>query len=228
MTTDLLALLQFTDGLFPAGGFAHSFGLETYTQSGVVRDGAGLRAFLEAHLEGTAGPADAVAVASAVRHSARPDVGACLALDQRLEAMKWVPELALASRQMGRQTAKVAAVLGEDPFLTALADAVEDGRTPGHHAMLFGAVVGRAGVDATSAAAAFLYAASALIVNAGLRLLPVGQVEGQRLLSALRPCIARLAAAAALRDVDDMWSFSPGLEIASVEHAGLDMRLFRS
>ena len=28
--SELLTLLQFGDGLFPAGGFAHSFGLETY------------------------------------------------------------------------------------------------------------------------------------------------------------------------------------------------------
>jgi urease accessory protein len=67
MTTDpaLLALLQFADGLFPAGGFAHSFGLETYAQEGRVRDRAGLEAFIAAHLEGSAGPCDAVAVALA-------------------------------------------------------------------------------------------------------------------------------------------------------------------
>src|SRR3989442_14131696 len=43
MTTDpaFLALLQLTDGLFPAGGFAHSFGLETYVQEGRVDDAAG-------------------------------------------------------------------------------------------------------------------------------------------------------------------------------------------
>ena len=60
-------MLQFADGLFPAGGFAHSLGLETYAQDGLVRDRAGLEAFVVAHLEGSAGPADAVAVAVAVR-----------------------------------------------------------------------------------------------------------------------------------------------------------------
>ena len=33
-----LTLLQFADGLFPAGGFAHSLGLETYVQD-AERDG---------------------------------------------------------------------------------------------------------------------------------------------------------------------------------------------
>ena len=52
MTEAWLALLQFADGLFPAGGFAHSFGLETYAQDGAVSDRAGLEAFVTAHLEG--------------------------------------------------------------------------------------------------------------------------------------------------------------------------------
>src|SRR2546422_7831045 len=54
-----LALLQLADGLFPAGGFAHSFGLETYVQEGRVGDAAGLEAFVVAPLEGGAGPCDA-------------------------------------------------------------------------------------------------------------------------------------------------------------------------
>ena len=42
MTTEvLLALLQLGDGLFPAGGFAHSFALETYAQEGRVREAEG-------------------------------------------------------------------------------------------------------------------------------------------------------------------------------------------
>src|SRR2546425_5958408 len=63
MTTDpaFLALLQLADGLFPAGGFAHSFGLETYVQEGRVDDAAGLEAFVVAPLEGSAGACDAVA-----------------------------------------------------------------------------------------------------------------------------------------------------------------------
>ena len=55
MTEAWLAALQFADGLFPAGGFAHSFGLETYAQDGLVRDRAGLEAFVVGHLEGSAG-----------------------------------------------------------------------------------------------------------------------------------------------------------------------------
>lgn len=229
MTTEtLLSLLQLTDGLFPAGGFAHSFGLETYAQDGRVRDRDGLAAFIVAHLEGAAGPADAVAVAAAVRAATAGDQAAWLELDARLEAMKTVPEFRAASRQMGRQTARVAAAVARDPFVVSLAQAIEDGLTPGHHAAVFGAALGRGGADAEAAAAAFLYSTAALLVGAGLRLISLGQVDGQKVLAAVLPRVARLAATAAVTPVDDMWSFTPALELAGLRHAGLEMRLFRS
>jgi len=230
MTTDpaLLTLLQFADGLFPAGGFAHSFGLETYVQEGRVRDRSGLEAFVAAHLEGSAGPCDAVAVALATRMAAVADVAGIVSLDERLDAMKCVPEFRAASRQMGRQTLRAAAALGDDPVLGELLHAVDDGLAPGHHAVAFGWALGRAGADPERAAAAYLYSTAALLVGAGLRLIALGQIDGQRALAAMRPRIERLAAATTAKTIDDMWSFNPGLELAGLRHAALDMRLFRS
>jgi urease accessory protein len=224
----LLTLLQFADGLFPAGGFAHSFGLETYVQDGRVRDREGLEAFIAAHLEGSAGPADASAAAIASRLARDCDVEGWVALDARLDAMKSAPELRAASRQMGRQTLRVAAGLGDDAFLARLARAVEDGQAAGHHATVFGAALGRGGVEPERIAAAYLYSTAALLVGAGLRLISLGQLEGQRVLAAMRPRVARLAAAAASAPADDLWSFNPALEIASIRHATLEARLFRS
>lgn len=224
----LLALLQLADGLFPTGGFAHSVGLETYAHAGVVCDAAGLEAFLAAQLEGSAGPTDAVAVACAVRFAAAHDLQGCLDLDDRLDAMRWVPEFRAASVQMGRQTLRAAAVMGEAPLLGAFARAVAEDRAAGHHPTVFGAVLGCWGVGPEVAAAAYLHASSALVVNAALRLFPIGQVEGQRVLAAARPRLARLAARAAAAGLDDLWGFAPGFELAGVRHADLDARLFRS
>lgn len=229
MTGDpLLTLLQFADGLFPAGGFAHSFGLETYVQDGRVRARQDLETFVAAHLEGSAGPSDGAAVAIAVRLARRDDAAGWLALDARLDAMKTVPEFRTASRQMGRQTLRIAVGIGDDPFLAALARAVDDGPVVAHHATVFGAAVGRGGADPAPAAAAYLYASASLLVGAGLRLIALGQLDGQRVLAAMRERIERLASAAATATVDDLWSFNPALELAGIRHAALDMRLFRS
>jgi urease accessory protein len=228
MTEAWLAVLQFADGLFPAGGFAHSFGLETYAQDGRVRDAAGLEAFIAAHLEGSSGPTDAVAAACAARLARAGDVAGWVALDEQLEAMKAVPETRAASRQMGRQTLRVAAALGGDAFVATIAQLVDDGLAPGHHAAVFGAALGSAGAEPEPVAAAYLHSTAALLVGAGLRLIALGQVEGQRVLAAMRPRIARLATAAALAGPADMWSFNPALELAGLRHAELESRLFRS
>ena len=227
MTERLLAVLQFADGLFPSGGFAHSFGLETYTQTGAVRDAAGVAEFVRAQLEGSTGPADAVAAACVARRARSGDLAGCVEMDRRLDAMKWVPEFRAASLQMGRQTARVAASAG-DAFMAKVARAIDDGGMPGHHAVVFGAALGCHDAEPDTVAAAYLHSTATLLVNAALRLVAFGQVEGQRLLASLRPLIARLAHEAAAADPDEMWSFTPALEIAGVRHAGLDARMFRS
>jgi urease accessory protein len=229
MNTDALAgLLQFADGLFPAGGHAHSFGLETYVQEGTVRNGSDVGAFLRSYLEGAAGPSDAVAVALALDRAGVADVAGLLALDERLDAMRPAAELREASRQMGRQTLRVAAALNESDVLRQFQDAAESGRTPAHHPVVFGAVGGVLGWAKEAAALAYLHAATVVVVGSALRLLPVGQLEGQRLLASARPLITRLARAAADATDDHLWGFTPGIDAASMRHAQLEARLFRS
>ena len=61
-----------------------------------------------------------------------------------------------------------------------------------------------------------------------MRLLSLGQLTGQRILWALAPSIARLAEEVQGKDLADIWSFAPEMEIAAMRHARLDARLFRS
>jgi urease accessory protein len=233
----LAVLLQFTDGLFPAGGYAHSFGLETYVQEGAVRDHDGVLRFLQAYLDGSAGPSDAVAVVLAWERARADDLRGLLDLDARLDAMRPAAELREASRQMGRQTLRVAASLMEDapaptpspvPRQRRFHAEAEAGRTPGHHPVVFGAVGGTAGWDKEASALAYLHAAATVVVGAALRLLPLGQLEGQGILASVRPLIVRLAQSAAGAGPDDLWGFTPGLDAASMRHARLEARLFRS
>ncbi len=191
-----LSLLQFSDGLFPAGGYAHSYGLETYVQEGVIRDFEGVEKFIRSYLEGSAGSCDAVAVVAALNFAQEENLAACLELDETLEVMKPVAEFREASGQMGRQTLRVAVAITNHSLLSALMKHVEAYRTPGHHAVVFGMVGGVLGWPKLEAATAFLYATTSLLVGASLRLLSIGQVAGQSLLHRLGPLIADLAAAA--------------------------------
>ncbi len=230
MPTDLrlLSLLHFADSAFPTGGYAHSFGLEGYCQASLVTDGEGLERFLLAQLEGAAGPCDATAAAAAAKSAARGDLEGCHRLDETVEAMKVVREFREGSRQMGRQTVRVAAVLTGDARLARYLEEINAGRAPGHHAVGFGMTAAVLGWEAEEVATAFLYSTTALLVGAALRLLPMGQLEGQRVLWGLHPVIQRVATEAAARDPSDLWSFTPGIDIQGILHERLEARLFRS
>jgi urease accessory protein len=224
-----LSLLQFTDGLFPAGAYAHSFGLEYYVQSGGVSDAAGVEEFLRAYLEGSAAPTDAVAMLCAARAGKAADLAACIALDETLDAMKAVSELRDASRQMGRQMLRVVNHLhGQHRVLADFGEAVGNEVTPGHHPVVFGIIGGVLAWPPEEMAGAYLYSTSAALVGAALRLMPLGQLAGQRILWNIRPLIAKLAAEVQGKTQADMWTFAPALEIAGMRHASLDARLFRS
>jgi len=223
-----LSLLQFSDGLFPAGAYAHSFGLEACVQAGEVNDAHGVESFLGAYLEGCAAPTDAVAVLCARRAAATGNIASCLALDEMIDAMKTPCELRDASRQMGRQTLRVATHLPCYPLLEEFGKSVAEEITPGHHSIVFGIIGGVLEWDALDMTSAYLYSTSAALVGASLRLLPLGQLAGQRILWNVQPLIAALAIGAQEKNEVDMWSFAPAVEIASMRHALLDARLFRS
>jgi urease accessory protein len=225
---NFISLLQFADGLFPAGAYAHSFGLEYYAQSGDVRDAAGVERFLRAHLEGSAAPTDAVALLCAWRVAKAGDLATCIALDETLDAIKAVSELRDASRQMGRQTLRVANHLLGHPLLASFGEGVANESTPGHHPVVLGIIGGVIEWPPKEMAAAYLYSTSAALVGAALRLIPLGQLAGQRILRNITPLIAKLAAEVQDKTQDDMWTFAPALEIAGMRHAMLDARLFRS
>jgi urease accessory protein len=223
-----LSLLQFSDGLFPAGAYAHSFGLEACVQAEEISDANGVESFLRAYLEGCAAPTDAIAVVCSRRAAATHNLDACLALDETLDAMKMPSELRDASRQIGRQTLRAAAHLPCHPLLEEFTKSVAAEKTLGHHAVIFGMVGGVLDWNALDMTSAFLYSTSAALVGAALRLLPLGQLAGQRILWNVQPLITTLAADAQHKNETDMCSFAPGLEIASMQHALLDARLFRS
>jgi urease accessory protein len=230
-----VSLLQFSDGLFPVGAYAHSFGLESYIAAGTIRNASDVQSFLLSYLQGSVAPTDVVA-ALASRKAAQAEPAArverCLSIDRHLDAVKSASELRDASRQMGRQVLRIATNLGE-PFaahgLTSdLLRAVNNEDTPGHHAMAFGAVGGVLGWPESNIACAYLYSSCAGLVAAALRLWPLGQLAGQRILWALGPAIVTLAQEVQGKDLAEIWSFAPAIEIAAMRHATLDARLFRS
>ncbi len=226
-TRALLEGLRFTDTFFPSGGYAFSSGLEAAVQGGAVKDSDQLARYVEDLLAGGMSRREVVAVKLANRAGAAGLLASAVAADRDLDATKLGRESRLASRQMGRQVIKVAAdqIRGR-AIVQEYLDAVEADRTPGHLPVSFGLTLGACGWNGEETAAAFLYQAAVGFVSAAMRLSPIGQREGQRVLGQWLPVIDRIS-----REIDlgmPMSSWSPIQDIYAMRHGRLEWRLFRS
>jgi urease accessory protein len=83
-------------------------------------------------------------------------------------------------------------------------------------------------VDRAPALTGYLWAWAENQVIAAMKLVPLGQVAGQKMLLALGEEVARVAARVPLLADDDVASFAPGLALACARHETQYSRLFRS
>ncbi|MGE3537106.1 MAG: urease accessory protein UreF [Candidatus Tectimicrobiota bacterium] len=227
----LWSLLQLSDQLFPTGAYAFSHALEMYVAAGVLRDAHACQQLLADLCWQSIGPSDLVFCAHAYRLAAAPEattLTALLELDRLVAATKGPRELRQESQQTGQAFLRAALTVYASPLLQALWQQVQQGRTPGHHALAFGVVAAALGIDADSALLGYLYNVMAGLVAAALRLVPLGQSASQQLLYALGPLCLEVIQAYRDLPLDEVWSATPGLDIRSMQHERLYSRLCRS
>ena len=226
-TISLLNGLRFVDSFFPSGGYAFSSGLEAAVQGGAVRNAEELSRYVVESLTTGIGEREAVVVGLAHDAFLSGTLDLVMKADRELDAMKLGRESRTASRQMGRQVIRLAAnQQARHPLIEDYLAAVEAERTPGHLAVSFGLTLAAAGWSKEDSIAAFLYQAATGFVAAAMKLLPLGQREGQRLLESWLEVIERVSHKAAHQRVLQSWS--PIQDIYTMRHSRLESRLFRS
>ena len=228
-TTDaqrLARLLAWLSPAYPIGAFSYSHGLEMAVEDGAVTKRAELVDYVETALRYGAGAVDAGLLALAWRAA---DSGVDAMLDEVTElgaAWRGTVELALEATQPGAAFASVTNSAWPEPRFGAFA-----ARHPGRltHAVVFGAAAAFHGVALREACFGWLNAFAANIVSAGVRLVPLGQTDGQIATAALLPAVeAATRAALDVTDADALGSASPMLDLFSMRHETQYTRLFRS
>ncbi len=221
----LYRLMAWLSPAYPVGAFSYSGGIEWAVEAGDIKDAQTLRAWLDVMLSEGGGFADAVFFVHAHRCVAANDDGALRAVAELAAAFVPSKERFLETTAQGRAFLEVTRAAWSCPALPHFA-AVWDG--PVALPVAVGVACAGHGIACAAALHAFLHALAANWISAGVRLIPLGQTDGQRVLAALEPVIAAIAKRALATPLEEVGTCALRADIAAMRHETQYTRLFRS
>jgi urease accessory protein len=221
--TTLLSLLQLASPALPVGAYSYSEGLENLVDTGIIKNVATLEHWLTQELIHGVAKLESGVMLRACQSFTQGDFGNLSYWNQWLTATKETEELREQSWQMGNS---LMLLLGE--LLPETKDLGLDHQEPWNYAIAFGITAAAWEIPPTIATAAYLQSWATNLIGAGIKLIPLGQTAGQKLLWSIRPQIS--TATQIILDLSDeqLATCGWGLAIASMAHAHQYSRLFRS
>ena len=211
----LIRLLAWLSPAFPTGGYAYSHGLEWAVDTNDIIDGDTLKVWLSEVLASGSGRNDAILLRHAHRAANDPT------------ALAEITDLALATAASRERQAEA---LAQGNAFAAAAMAWVGAPLPANapYSVAVGALTGANGINENHAAVAYLQAFATNLISAAVRLVPLGQNAGLRVLAALEPVILTTADDTKTATLDDLGGCAFRSDIAAMRHETQYTRLFRS
>lgn len=218
----LLRLLQLVSPSLPIGMYSYSQGLETAVQDGWVTNAEQTGDWLRGLLHNALAKVDAPLLARLYYAWQTGDAQAVEQWSQTLNAYRETAELRAEDKQTGQALARLLVNLDmpEAQAWQKRADATL--------ATLFGLAAVRWQIDKADAISGYLWGWLENQVLGAIKLVPLGQVAGQRLLQSLAGELPALVEQALTMTDDDIGGSCFGLALASSRHEMQYSRLFRS
>ena len=200
---------------YPVGTFAYSHGLEWAIAAGDLPDAESASAWIADCIGHGTGRNDAILLANAWRAEAAGDTAALTAIAELAVALAPSAERLLETEAQGAAFAEVTGAIwpetAADPYPVAVGRAAARQRIPLPPTVLL-----------------FLHAIAANLVSASVRLVPIGQTEGQRALAGLMPLCQRVAEEALTAELEETGGCAFRSDIAAMRHETQAVRLFRT
>ena len=221
----LYRLMAWLSPAYPVGAFSYSSGIEWAVEAGDIVDAASFRRWLEVIIGSGSAFCDAVLFVHAHRATAADAANPLRDVAELAAAFAPSKERHLETTAQGRAFIEATRAAWPCAALEMLAKAW-DGWVA--YPVAVGVTAAGHGIPLESALSAYLHAVTANLISAGVRLIPLGQTEGQRLLAALEPAVAAIAARARTTRLDQIGGAAFRADIASMRHETQYTRLFRS
>ncbi|NEQ95849.1 MAG: urease accessory protein UreF [Cyanothece sp. SIO2G6] len=224
----LLHLLQLASSSLPVGAYSYSEGLETLVHEGRISTLTELADWLQQELR--YGPIGVELTIMVRVHAAMEtgDIEAIAHHNHWLSALRDTEEIREQNWQMGQTLSRLLQKLEPD-----LTQTLENVGLPCNFAIAFSIAAAQWQISPEAMALGYLQSWLTNLINAGIKLIPLGQTAGQTLLLQLYPDLKNTAAKAigaamATADQDSLFICNWGMALASMNHETLYSRLFRS
>jgi urease accessory protein len=224
----LLRLQSWLSPAFPIGAYSYSHGIEWAVEAGHVDDRKSLVDWLEADLSHGSGRNEAILFNEAWRSAFADDGGKLCEIAELAAAFRGTSELALESSQQATACLAMLRRVWPDRILDGLARMLCERHVPPAMAVVLGAGSARQGIPASVALPAFLQSYVANLLTAGVRLIPLGQTDGQLAVAELEDAVLRASRQAEMATMADLGSAAFMVDLASMAHETQYTRLFRS
>jgi urease accessory protein len=221
----LYRLMTWMSPAYPVGAFSYSSGLEWAVEAGDVRDAATLASWLMTLIGHGSVFCDAALFCNAFSAVTEGDDAALAAAAGLAAALAGSRERFLETTAQGQAFVQITQAAWTTSALDQLT-AAWDG--PIAYPVAVAAACAGHGIARGTALHAFLHGVASNLVSAGVRLVPLGQTDGQRVLAALEIPIAQAAERALVIAPDDIGVAALRADIASMRHETQYTRLFRS
>ena len=224
----LLRLHSWLSPAFPTGAYSYSHGLEWAVEAGHIHDRKSLVDWLEADLCYGSGRNEAIFFGEAWRCAIDDDRAKLFEIAELAAAFRGTSEFALESSHQAAACLSTLRQVWPDCILDWLSEVLCERHVQPAVAIVLGVRSARQGIPVSVALPAFLQSYIANLVVAGVRLIPLGQTDGQRAIAELEKAVLATSQQAEEATIADLGSAAFMVDLASMAHETQYTRLFRS
>lgn len=220
-------LLQINDSQFPIGSYTQSYGLETYVQEGLVKDGTTAEEWIGAQMISSLLYSELLPIKLAYSYALSKDLEKLKELECLSLASRAPREIREASLKLGKRFVRTVEGLSVGFSLDFFREYQKYcGKIS--HPVAYGVFCACGGFSEAYVYANYLYSQISGFITNSVKLIPLSQTEGQKILCNLQKEFPSILSRLESIGAEDVFLSCTGLDIHGMAHEKLYSRLYMS